>query len=261
MPSVMHFTPFELLRYGGAIALEAGVFGLALYRGLQRRFRLFAVYFGVLLVTEIARWVPIFLWGLASKQAFWTYWVTQILLIGFRGAFVFEICHYVLSPYRGVWSLCKAILASVAGLVVVSALLTPEQGTPYVVRVGLAERGLELAILAVLLFALVFCRYYRIPVDRLSGLLGFGVGLFAAVQVINDTFVSHWFRAYHPIWREIRLDAFLVTLVIWLAALWKPLPVRAQAPVMLDAGVYSAITPQLTDRLRQLNARLEETLK
>jgi hypothetical protein len=242
----MDFTPIELLRYGGAIVLEAGVFGLALRRGLYRRFRLFPVYFGALVVFEIARWVPILRWGLASKQAFWTYWVTQ----------------YVLGPYRGIWRLCRVILVSVAGLVVISALFTSEQRGPFGVRVGLAaERGLELAILGVLLFALAFCRYYRIPVDRLSGLLALGVELFAAIQVINNTFVNHWLIAYHPFWREIRVDSFLVPLGIWIAALWKPLPAREQPPAMLDPVVYSRLTPVVSIRLRELNTRLEEIMK
>jgi hypothetical protein len=258
----MDFTPIELLRYGGAIVLEAGVFGLALRRGLYRRFRLFPVYFGALVVFEIARWMPILRWGLASKQAFWTYWATQIVLVVLRGAVVFEICHYVLGPYRGIWRFCRVILVSVAGLVVITALFTSEQRGPFGVRVGLAaERGLELAILGVLLFALAFCRYYRIPVDRLSGLLALGIGFFAAIQVINNTFVNHWLAAYHPIWREIRVDSFLVPLGIWIAALWKPLPAREQAPAMLDPVVYATMTPVVSIRLRELNARLEEIMK
>lgn len=258
----MHLTPFEVFRYSGAIALEAGVFALAVHRRLHRRLSLFLPYFGALLASEIARWVPIFIWGLASKQAFWTYWTTQTVLIVLRGSIVFEICRYVLAPYTGVWRLTRGILIFVAGLVIVSALFTSEQQGPYPVRIGIAaERGLELAILGVLLFALAFCRYYRVPVDRPSGLLALGIGLFAAIQVVNNTFFTHWFKAYSPYWAEIRVDAYLFTLAIWIAALWRPLPAREERPVMLEPATYSKLTPEISVRLRELNARLEEMTK
>jgi len=258
----MHLTPFEVLRYSGGIALEAGVLALALRRGLPRRLRLFVPYFGALVASEVVRWVPILVWGLASKQAFWTYWTTQIILMALRGGVVFELCHYVLAPHPGVWRLSRGILVFIAGLVVVGALFASEQRGPYGVRIGLAaERGLEIAILGVLLFALSFCRYYRIRVDRLSGLLALGIACFAAIQVLNNTYLTHWLKAYLSYWEEIRVDAFLIPLAIWIVALWRPLPAQEQSPRMLEPVAYSKLSPVVSLRLRELNARLEEMLK
>jgi hypothetical protein len=55
----MHLTLIDLLRSGGATAVGAGVCGLALWRGLYKRFRLFTLYFGVLLGSEAIRWIPL----------------------------------------------------------------------------------------------------------------------------------------------------------------------------------------------------------
>jgi hypothetical protein len=249
---------FEYFRFWVAIALEVGVCGLALRRGLYHRLRLFAVYLCAIVVAEVLRWVPILLYSLKSRQAFWAYWATQLILILLRGAVVFEIAGQILRPYAGVWRICKEGLCAVALVLVATALVPPEQQGPYALRVIMAaERGMELAIVGFLLVALVVCRYYHIPVDRLLGLAALGLGLYSAIQVANNTFLNHWFQAYDAVWREIRLDSFMLATLIWVAALWKPLPDAQCAPKLLDAEVYSTLAPVVNVRLRELNARLE----
>jgi hypothetical protein len=184
------------------------------------------------------------------------------VLILLRGAIVFEISRYALGRYPGVWRVSRAILGFVAGLVVVTGLMTSEPRGPYRFRavVGV-ERGRELAILGVLLFALAFCRYYRIPVARVSGMLAVGIGVFAATQVANDWFVNHWLERYMRCSPEVRVDAFLLPLFIWLAALWKPLPTRLAQPLLLEPTTYSSVWPTVSVRLRELNTRLEKMMK
>ena len=236
--------------------------GLALHRGLYHRFRLFTIYLCALAPCEIIRWVPILTTGLRSQETLWTYWITQLILILLRAGVAFEIVYYMLGPYRGVWKFCRVILILGVSFVVITALFTAESRGQYVTRTILtAERGMELAILGLILFALAFCRYYRVPVDLLSGMVALGIGLYSAVQVANNTFLNHWLARYLPYWGEIRTDSFDIVSLIWLAALWKPLPVPKKTPVLLDPDVYEVVTPQVNTRLRQLNARLEDMLK
>ncbi|MGB0034713.1 MAG: hypothetical protein WBP79_04475 [Candidatus Acidiferrales bacterium] len=258
----MHFATVELLRYGVGIALEAGVCGLALHRGLYGRFRLFTLYLCALVPCEIIRWAPILAHGERSASAFWAYWITECILILLRGAVVFEIFHHVLQSYPGVWRFCRGILVLVGSVVVITAFNTAEARGPYAVRVALtADRGFELAIIGVMLFALIICRYYRIPVERLSGMLAFGIGLYSTLQVANNTFLNHWLLAYIPYWKEVRLDSFLFALLIWVAALRRPLPALQPEPELLDPRVYSELAPEVSVRLRELNAKLEELKK
>lgn len=258
----MGITPVEFLQYGGGIALEAGVCGLALHRGLYGRFRLFTIYLCALVPCDIIRWIPILTLGLQSQAAFWTYWITQALMMLLRAAVVVELCHYVLGPYPGVWRLCRAVLISVAAAIVTTAVVTMELRGPWITRAILTiERGMELAILGTVLFALVFCRYYRIPVGFVNGVLALGLGLYSAIQVANNTFLNHWLARYLPYWGEVRIQGFNIVLLVWMGALWKPLPAPERTPVLLDPGVYAELTPQVSARLRQLNARLEGMLK
>jgi hypothetical protein len=258
----MSIAPIELLQYGGGIALEAVVCGLALRRRLYGRFRLFAIYLCALVPCDIIRWIPILTLGLESRTAFWTYWLSQFLMMLLRAGVVVEICHDVLAPYPGVWKLCRAVLISVAAVVVTTAMVTAEPRGPWITRSILtAERGTELAILGTLLFALAFCRYYRIPTGFVNGLLALGLGVYSAIQVTNNTFFNHWLALYMPYWQEVRVQGFNIVLLIWFVALRKPFPATQRAPVMLDSEVYAELTPQLNTRLRQLNSRLEDLLK
>jgi hypothetical protein len=258
----MAITPLEILQYGGGMALEAGVCALALHRGLHGRFRLFTIYLCALVPCDVIRWIPILTLGLASHAAFWTYWITQILLMLLRAAVVVEICHYLLGAYPGVWRLCRAVLITVAAVIVSTAVLTVEPRGLWITRAMMtAERGTELAILGAVLFTLVFCRYYRIPMSFAVGFLTLGFGLYSAIQVANNTFFNHWLAAYLPYWGEVRVQGFNFVLLIWLVALWKPLPAPGKMPVLLDPEIYANVTLQVNTRLRQLNARLEGMLK
>jgi hypothetical protein len=261
-PSAMSVTSVELLQYGAGIALEAGVCALAVRRGAYARFRLFTIYLCALIPCDLIRWVPILTAGLASPAALWTYWITQTFLMLLRAAVVVEICYHLLGPYPGVWRLCRAVLIFIAALILTSALFTTETRGPWITRFLLtAERGMELAILGTVLFALVFCRYYRIRVNSVSGVLALGLGLFSAIQVANNTFMNHWLAHYLRYWEIVRVQGFNIVLVVWLVALWRPLPAPDSAPVLIGREDYAELTSQVSFRLRQLNARLEGMLK
>lgn len=258
----MNLSHAELLRYGVNLALEAGVCGLALRRGLYRRFRLFTLYLLAIVLCEIVRWIPILAYGLRSRGALWAYWGTQGALLVLRGAVVFEICYLLLRAYPGVWKLAKDFLMLVALGLGTTAFLAPKQEGPHVAGVILtAERGLELAIVGLLVMALAFCRYYRIPVDRLTGMVALGLGLYSTIQIVNNSFLTYRIVDYFRWWAEIRLDSYALASLTWLAVLWRPLPAPRRAPALLDPGIYSSMAPKVTGRLRDLNARLEEILK
>ena len=261
-PTAMVITPVELLQYGGGIALEAGVCVLALHRGLYGRFRLFTIYLCALVPCDIVRWIPILTSGVNSPAAFWTYWITQFVMALLRAAVVVEICYHLLGPYPGVWRLCRAVLIFVATLIVSTAVLTGEARGPWIARAILtAERGMELAVLGTVLFALAFCRYYRIRVNFVDGVVALGLGLYSAIQVANNTFLNHWLAHYLRHWEIVRVQGFNIVLVVWLVALWRPLPAPDAAPVLLGREDYTELTSQVSFRLRQLNARLEGMLK
>jgi hypothetical protein len=94
-----------------------------------------------------------------------------------------------------------------------------------------------------------------------DGVVALGLGLYSAIQVANNTFLNHWLAHYLRHWEIVRVQGFNIVLVVWLVALWRPLPAPDAAPVLLGREDYTELTSQVSFRLRQLNARLEGMLK
>lgn len=258
----MHFGPLENFAWWAGLSLEVVVCALALYRGLFRREPFFTTYLVLLVASEAIIWLTYYFTGWQSTGAFATYWSLQAILLLARGAVLAELCRCVLGPYTGVWRFSRSVLTGIAGVLVVAAAIAAHQAGNHIGPfIRTADRGLELAIVGVLLFALAFCRYYRIRIDRVVVMVALGLGFYSAVQVANNTILSAWLKTYFNWWNQVRALSFNVATFLWLVALWRPLPEAQPAPVLLDQETYDELSPQLSFRLRQLNARLSEMLK
>lgn len=258
----MQLTSEAIVRTAVVLTIEGVVYGLAVRRDLFRRLPIFTSYLLAVVLCDVARFALILTLGQASRQEFVTYWGTQAVLVVLRGGVIYELCRLLLSQYPGVWRLCWITLL-LAGLVLLLAAMTVDiDHGPYIARVILnLDRGIEMGILGVLVTAMWFCRYYRIPIPRLIGLVGLGLSLYSAINVVSNTMADQWFQSFQRIWTEIRGDSFILAEATWLAAIWKPLPQIQPSPDLLDYQVYSHMASDVNVRLRELNSWLEEVLK
>ena len=255
----MHFTPVELVRLALVVAVEGTVCVLAWWRGLYHRLPVFTAYLSAVVLGDLLRFATIVTLGPRSKQEFIMYWSTELVMVLLRAGVVYELCAELLRGYPGVWRLCLVALCLAAFTLAAVPLFGAIHQGPWIARLFLTiERVMELEVLGVLVVVASFCRYYQVPVDRLIALIIVGLSLYSAIAIVNDTLASYWFDALRRVWAEVRANSFLVTEIIWMIALWKPLERHQGFPVLLDSGVYSRITPVLSFRLRQLNERLEE---
>ncbi|HXW17169.1 MAG TPA: hypothetical protein VEJ39_02625 [Candidatus Acidoferrales bacterium] len=235
---------------------------IALRHGLLRRLPLFAVYLASIALADFIRLSSLISAGFSSHFYFWSYWVTQVPLLILRGLIVAEICRVAFSKHSGVWKMCRVILGIVA-VVLCSHAVVAAWNNQHHVRAFVAalERGLEFAILVTLVLALAFMRYYLIPIDRLTALVSAGLIFYSAVQVINNEFLFNHRHAFDPIYSAIVVNSFVISMLIWLVAVWRPIPAQAPAPVLLHARAYDDMMPEMNLRLRQLNDRLLELLR
>jgi hypothetical protein len=123
------------------------------------------------------------------------------------------------------------------------------------------ERGLEFAVVVIILIGLAFCRYYQIRIERPVPLLLLGLGLYSAIQIVNNGLLEVWRSNYFARWNDIRGATFELATVLWCVSLWKPLPAAQSAPALLEANVYLQASPEMNDRLRELNQKLQEMWK
>lgn len=258
----MHLTALDYVHWVTGISFEVLVCALALRRGLFRRLPFFTVYL-LLLVTREAIWFAAYhLLDPSSPGLLALYWIMQAALLVARGAVVAEICWRLLAPYQGVWRICRSFLIVIAGILVATAAAAANRKGPEMDPVVLtAERGLELAVVGILVFALAFGRHYHLKFEAPIPLVALGLGLYSAIQVANNTFFQELYGWYLVVWSAIRHVSFDLALVTWCVALWKPLPAPQPAPILLERGVYDGIAPQVNSRLRELNSRLSEMLK
>ena len=235
---------------------------LAFRRGLFRRLLFLAIYLSLLITREAIWFAAYHLLDPSSTAVLALYWIMQAVLLVARGAAVAEICWRLLAPYEGVWRLCRSFLVVIAGILIATAAAAAHGNGPELDPVVLtAERGLELAVVGILVFALVFCRHYSVKIEPPIPLVALGLGLYSAIQVANNTFFQELYGWQLMFWSAVRHVSFDLALVAWCVALWKPLPAPEPAPALLEREVYDNIAPQVSSRLRELNARLLEMLK
>jgi hypothetical protein len=192
-------------------------------------------------------------------------WSAQAAVIATRGMAVAEICKNSLHQYQGIWALGWRILSGVGALVVLYAALAPlaaRRGVSWVTAMVLAaDRGLELALVAILVSLLIFARYYRIALYRPHEALAVGFCFFSCVSVLNDSIFSVLLRRYAFTWNGLRMSAYLLVLIAWLQAFYKLAPVRPLTPVLIPQALYDEHVPQMNERLRELNDRLRRIFK
>jgi hypothetical protein len=249
------------------VGVQIGLCYLIVRRGTYKYMSLLFFY----LISDLGRSAVILAsyqhWGFSSWASYIVAWSTQAVVVAARGMAVAEICKNSLHQYAGIWALGWRILAIVGAVVVLYAALAPltvSKKTLWVAVVSMvlaADRGLELALVAVLLSLLIFARYYRVPLGRPHKALAVGFGLFSSVAVLNDSVLSVFLRRYISVWNGIETSSYFVVLVAWLRAFYKLVPVRPLAPALIPQAMYDEHIPQMNERLRELNDRLRRIFK
>ncbi len=246
---------------------QIGLCYLIIRRSASKHLHFFIIY----LVSDLARAAVIFgsyrLRGFSSWTSYVVVWSTQAVVVVARGMAVAETCKNCLREYKGIWALGWRILAGVGAVVVSYAAVVTlvAKNKSFLVAVArtvlAADRGLELALIAVLLSLLIFARYYRVPLGSPHKALAVGFCFFSCVFVLNNTILSVFLERYASVWSGIQMSAYFVVLVAWLRAFYKLVPVRSPVPVLIPQTLYQELAPRFNYRLRLLNDRLMGMLK
>jgi hypothetical protein len=258
----MGLSVFQSVQWAVTALLEAAVVFLAMRRSLFTRLPFFTLYLWALVTNEAVMWAFYRFTGFQSYASFSAYWTMQGIQVTCRGVAVYEVCRFLLRPYKGIWRLCRPFLLTVAAALVADAAFTARESAHHIAATILAaERGLELAMVAILILGLAFSRYYVVKIDRYIELIGLGLGFYSAIQVVNNTILQRRLVAYFPLWESFRHVSFNIATVCWGVALLKPLPALPTDDARLSSDEYEILAPQVTARLRELNARLLEMWK
>ncbi len=256
----MHFDE-NVVRWTLGLCLDVVVAIFAVRSGLFKRLPVFTCYLLVIVACDLASTLSRLIFGFRSLPVFYEYWAGQAIMMGMRAAAVAEICYRLLGPYQGIWRLWRMFLAGVALFLLLSAGYSAVgQQHSMTIFITLLQRGLELAIAGTLAFAFVFAKYYQLKLDRFMTLIVGGLLFYSAAQIGNSQFMNRLQGPFYEMYAGLTLVAFNITSLIWLAAVWKPIPaaVPVQEP---DRSTFGASRQEVNARLRELNARLSEILR
>ncbi len=257
----MHFDE-NVVRWTLGLCLDIAVAVFAVRSGLFRRLPVFTVYLFVVTACDLASTLCRVIFPLRSFPVFYEFWGGQAIMIGMRAAAVGEICYRLLGPYRGIWRLCRLFLGFVALFLLISAAYSSiGQQHSMTAFISLLQRGLELAIAGTLAFAFIFAKYYELKLERFMILIIGGLLFYSAVQIGNSQFMTALRGPYFEFYSTLSLVAFNITSLIWLAAVWKPVPVMRPVVVAVEVDAFDASRAEVNVRLRELNARLSEILR
>ena len=240
--------------------LEATVLFLALRRKLGQRLPFFVSYLAVIVANELIMLGLFRVVGFKSRVFFYAFWSGQGLFLLLRALVVYEVCLTILSPLKGIRRLAKPLLMIVA-CILVGAILFVSRGTPLTLASAIptGQRGLEVIIAGLLISGLAFCRYYKVHVENYVAWIALGLGFHSIIQATDNTFLP-WLNHFAS-WAALSHASFDIALMMWLVALWNPLPAMQRARPLLGPDEYERLSPEVAAQLRELNSRLLEIWK
>jgi hypothetical protein len=245
-------------------------------RHLQKRLPFFAVYATTILVTNLGTTFVYAYFGFQTAISFYAAWIAITATLLTRSFAIAELCSDILAAYRGIWALTWRVLGLLTVAFLVDAAIDA-QGQPHWIQAYelTLERDIEIASVVILIAMLLVGAYYRLSLDPLQEWLVSGLCLFCVIQFVNTTVFRNFFNQYisswttgqtqlnlmNNVWNTVYIAASSLCIGMWCYALRKPLPEPVRAPVLLPAGLYQKLSPELNLQLRSFNDRLLELLK
>lgn len=260
----MGLTFGQTILWYSAFSLEVLVCAFALRRRFYVHLPIFTVYLFLLIVRAIFIYVVYRAVGYASHFAFYSYWISEGILLSARAASIGELIWNASRGYAGLRAILKWVLAVITALLLIqasSAAIAHASRIPSFVLT--LEQSLELAAAVALIVLLAFTRFYEVPLQRVQTLLTTGLLFYSLVQVANNAISKYGMESHFHWWEAVRSTSFSITLLIWLVALAKRPREEAreglQAPEdlqrarnLMRQGLRSL--RELLERLRRVNS-------
>jgi hypothetical protein len=248
------------LIWWSAIALEAAVLFRGVKAALLRKYPLFYAYIGCVLLIEALRFCC-YKFTPNLYQAF--YWHSELITIVTSYAVIFEIFRSSLRYHPAVARVAQAFLLAVFVLTLTYVTSDLLHGGFASLPGATAELGRDLRYVegSLLLVMLWLFGRYRISFGR--NLLGLTIGysFWVGLNVVN---LALWFvpgNEFSVGLRELLPITYVVTLVIWCAALWSSQPDPAQPAESAIERDYELLAAKTRAALMHMSARVARTFR
>jgi hypothetical protein len=247
----------DYLIWIAAIPLDLILIGRSLRGDYFKRYPIFYSYISFVLLQSVARFT---VYHLKADWYSSVYWFTEFVAIIAGCSVVFEFCRVGLKSYPGVAKMARVGLIAAFLFTFSKVLFTATQGaegwTPALTF--LLERDIRFVQIAATAILVVIVFVYRIPMSRnLKGII-LGYGFYLGTVVTNLTFLSVLGERVQSAASRIQASSYMVTLLIWTAALWSYEPVAKQE--IGETRSYPAICTETNEQLAQSKSAVESLL-
>jgi hypothetical protein len=253
MPGYLDITN---ITWAATSACEIVLIAAMVWRRFYRSHPAFFLYMILALCQSVLGFEVYRIWGFDNIVAARIIWSSQVILICARGAAVFEIARQVLTVYAGIWKMSRRLMIAVACIVVGYSLLF--SGRRYYTAITNADRGMELAVGAIVVLLLLLARYYGVVISTTNRMLCTGFCLYSCAFVINLTLFENRLRKSAPLWNFANILIYIASLCLWIAAVYIAKETalrttRARGQIVLPETVSSDNSQRhlLNDRIRQ----------
>jgi hypothetical protein len=187
------------------------------------------------------------------------FWSTQLILSILRLLMIIEIARRSLRAYPAVWSFAWWAL-SAAGAVLLSwtAYSVAQNVHHFKTLIAVGGQRFEFMQAILLLLLLALGSYYQLRIPPLYRLIVIGMCIYSAVQMSNSELYLLKSPRADLIFGYIRQGSYPISLVIWVYAVWRWGATPAESPELISQSAYDKISPQIHDRLRELNDKLSD---
>jgi len=154
-----------------------------------------------------------------------------------------------------VWALAWRVLLFCGASILTAAVYFGNDGM--ILAVMTLDIGSEAFVATLTVGTFLFVRYYDVPTETSEKLFGLGLGVYSGLKIMNDLIVSRFLSSYAGAWNAIGMMAFIGAALLWTAAVYRTVDVRAAEPQLRpDDRDYRLLIPAINRRLWQLNRQL-----
>jgi hypothetical protein len=247
----------DYLIWIAAIPLELLLIVRSLRGDYFKRYPIFYSYISFVFLQTVARFT---VYHLEPDWYASVYWFTEFVAIIAGCSVVFEFCRLGLKRYPGVAKMARVGLIAAFLFTFSKVLFTAAQGsdgwTPALTF--MLERDVRFVQIAATTILVAIVLLYRIPLSRnLKGII-LGYGFYLGTVVTNLTFLGLLGEGVQAAASRIQALSYMVTLLIWTAALWSYESVADQA--IREPRSYTAICEDTEEQLAQSKNAVESIL-
>ncbi len=250
----------SLLLWRAGLVVEILILIRAVRSGMVTKFPYFYAY--ILCVSCVSLVLYI---GYALSHGFYNrwYWPTQFATLVAGCGVVLDVVRRAFGFYPGAERVARLACLSIFGATfcyVGLKVATQAELTPLIVTVEL-ERDLRViqALLLVTILTIVF--YYGIALGRnLKGLI-VGFGIYVGVSLVTLAVRAFLGHRFNSVWVPLQSGTYLLSLMVWMIALWSYSPQAVPADCTRMHSDYEALAGATREVLNSLRSYFKRTAR